>query len=404
MKKILSLLLVMVTLVACSPQPTAMVKPTDTATTAPVVATDTSVPPTSTIIVTNTVPPAATVTLPAATAVYPPTGYGPSGFPSDVDPLTGLRVADATLLNRRPLLIKVTNLPRDSRPQWGLSQADLVYEYYTELGSTRFAAVFYGKDAPQVGPIRSARFFDDFLIRMYQAVFAFGSAYDAVYQYLFDQAYAGRLVLEGQAPCPPMCRFEPEGRNYLIASTSELSKYATQQGYNSRQNLDGMSFQAQAPAEGQPLAQIYLRYSGAIYNRWDYDAASGSYLRFVDQQDDVDRNNEVYGPLVDRQNNQPIAADNLVVLLIPHSYFVKTKDSEVIKMDFTGSGTAFAFRDGKAYAIKWQHASLSTMVALTFEDGSPYPLKPGNTWFEVMGASTVLAKKDSNWRFTFSIP
>jgi hypothetical protein len=272
------------------------------------------------------------------------------------------------------------------------------------MGSTRFAAVFYGKDAPQVGPIRSARFFDDYLVRMYQAVFAFGSAYDAVYQYLFNQEYSNRLVLEGQAPCPPMCRFEPEGRNYLIASTSELSKYATQQGYNTRQNLDGMVFQAQTPAEGQPLAQIYLRYSGAIYNRWDYDAASGSYLRFVDQQDDVDRNNEVYGPLVDRQNNQPIAADNLVVLLIPHSYFVKTKDSEVIKMDFTGSGTAFAFRDGKAYAIKWQRSSLNTIVALTFEDGSPYPLKPGNTWFEVMGVSTGLVKKDSNWRFTFSIP
>ena len=55
------------------------------------------------------------------TPVYPTEGLGPSNFPTDVDPLTGLKVANPALLDRRPMLIKVQNLPRDSRPQWGLS-------------------------------------------------------------------------------------------------------------------------------------------------------------------------------------------------------------------------------------------------------------------------------------------
>ena len=54
---------------------------------------------------------------------------------------------------------------------------------------------------------------------------------------------------------------------------------------NGRQNLNGMFFNLTAPAGGQPGTQVYVRYSGAIYNRWDYDPASGKYLRFSDTAD-----------------------------------------------------------------------------------------------------------------------
>lgn len=403
MKKWIYPLLAMLFLAACSAQPTPTAKPVNTLapTTAP---SPTAVQPSATATIAFTATPQPTATsLPPTAAVIPAEGYGPTNFPNGINPLTGQQAANPALLDRRPLLIKVANLPRDNRPQWGLSQADLVYEYYTELGSTRLTALFYGQDAVQVGPIRSARFFDENLVSMYKAVFAFGSAYEAVYKELFSQPYANRLILEGQVPCPPMCRFEPAGRNYLITNTSELSKYATEKGFNPRPNLDGMFFQAQAPANGQPLSQVFIRYSGAIYNRWDYDTASGRYLRFVDAQDDIDRINEVYVQLVDKNNNQPIAAENMVVLFISHEYFVRPP-TEVFKMTFTGSGTAFAFRDGKAYQLKWVRNNALDVVSLTNEDGTAYALKPGNTWFEVMGAYTGLVKQPNNWRFTFTVP
>ncbi len=52
-----------------------------------------------------------------------------------------------------------------------------MYEYYTEQGGTPFAVVFYGNNSETVGPIRSARFFDFNVIRMYKASFIFGYAY-----------------------------------------------------------------------------------------------------------------------------------------------------------------------------------------------------------------------------------
>ena len=187
MQKLLAVFIFLsVLMTACGAAPT----PAPTAT-----STSTEIP---TITSTATPLPTATSTS-VPTLVYPQEGYGPANFPADVDPLTGLQVADPALLDRRPMLIKVQNLPRNSRPQWGLSLADIVFEYYTEEGTTRFAALFYGSDAQMVGPIRSARFIDGYIVRGYKAVFAFGSAYVAEMNRFLNSEYANRLVVEGSS-------------------------------------------------------------------------------------------------------------------------------------------------------------------------------------------------------------
>jgi hypothetical protein len=88
-----------------------------------------------------------------------------------LNPLTGLPAADPALLDRRPLAIKISNYPRDIRPQYGLNEADVVFEYYIEWGYTRFIGIFYGNDATQIGPVRSGRYFDEHITRMYQAYY-----------------------------------------------------------------------------------------------------------------------------------------------------------------------------------------------------------------------------------------
>ena len=357
---------------------------------------------------TPTLPPTETPTptptpLPSATPVYPAAGLGPGGFPADVNPLTGLQVANPTLLERRPLAIKVSNLPRSVRPQWGLSLADIVFEYYTEEGATRFIALFYGKDASMVGPIRSARFFDAHVVRGYKAVFAFGYAYEKVLDRLFSSDFADRLVVEG--PYAPLTRYDPNGSNYLMANTTTLSAYITQKKVeNGRKNLDGMFFQIQPPAGGQPAPVVYARYSGAMYGRWDYDATTGKYLRYSETDNDLSRSNEKYALLTDRLTNQPVVADNVVVLFVPQEYYVRPP-GEVVDILFYGSGVAYAFRDGQGYQVKWQRNAPEAVTSLTYLDGTPFPFKPGNTWFEVMGSNAqVQQQTDQSWRFKYLLP
>jgi hypothetical protein len=376
-----------VLLSACGLVPTA--SPTPTATPLPTA--------TSTITDTPTATPTNTPTL-TATPSYPAEGYGPSNFPADVDPLTGLKVADPALLQRRPMVVKVQNLPRNGRPQWGLSLADIVFEYYTEEGTTRFAAVYYGQDASQVGPIRSGRFIDADIVRGYKAMFAFGSAYVAEMNRFRNSEFANRLVIEGANT--PLTRYDPNGFNYLMVNTANLSAYTTQRDLNQPQNLNNMVFKLPAPAAGQPGTQVYTRYSGAIYNRWDYDATSGRYLRF---SDNADANNgvagEQYAQLTDRLNNQPIAFDNVVILYVNHQLYAPN----IYDILLSGSGDAYAFRDGQAYKVKWVRND-TDVVSLTNADGSAFAFKPGTTCFEVMGLGTTVTQTGPSWRFTHFMP
>jgi len=348
-------------------------------------------------------PPTPTETYqPTTTPNYPPEGIGPDNFPQNVDPLTGLLVVDATLLERRPLMIKVSNLPRYVRPQWGLNLADHVYEYYTEYGTTRFIAIYLGQDATLVGPIRSARFFDENIIRAYKAVFAFGSADIAVLNRLFNADFADRLVLESN--WTPLFRYDPNQYNHLMVDTSALSKYFTDGGFeNGRQDLNGMFFQMEPPENGATAEQVSVRFSTAIYNKWEFDAVSGRYLRSSDTVDDPNGGQlEVYAPLFDQLTGEAVASDNVVFLEIPYQFY--RKEPEQMEIPFVGSGLAYAFRDGNMYKVRWQRFEKDSMVSLAYEDGTPFPFKPGNTWFEVIGSTSEQIQVADGWRFVFHIP
>ena len=332
---------------------------------------------------------------------YPEEGFGPFNFPIDINPLTGLST-DPTNLDRRPILIKVSNLPRDVRPQSGLSRADIVYEYYTEEGTTRFIAIYYGQDAEQVGSIRSARFFDEHIIRMYRGFFVFGSGDERVRDRLYNSDFADRLIVEWQAECPALCRPDPV-TNYLMADTVAVREYVRDQGIpNGRQDLEGMRFRMQPPDGGKPVGRIFAWYSTVIYNRWDYDPPSGRYYRYVDEENALEGQPEVYKPLRDALGDVPIAADNVIVLLMPHEFYSTTP--EIVEMQFYGSGPAFAFRDGRAYELEWVRENEAGLFSLRTTAGDVYPFKPGTTWFEVMGSSTKIHQLDEAWRFEMRFP
>lgn len=351
---------------------------------------------------TPTIEPPATTPEPIASPV--PQDYGPSSFPTEVNPLTGLIVTDPTRLDRRPLAMKVQIFPRADRPPMNLSLADIVYDYYQNNGMTRFHAIFYGNDAEQVGPIRSARMLDIALIRMYKTIFAFAGADKRVLNKLFAAEFYERLVVEGSANCPPICRLDQNFNNYLVVNTAEMGKFMEGKGVdNSRQNLDGMTFKPAVPANGQAATKIFTRYSISAYSRWDYD--SGRYLRYQDTQEATDAAGEGYEPLTDKITGIQISAANVVVLVAPHKFLVKKGSTEIVDIELEGNGTAYAYRDGNVYQVTWNRTNTDSVLTLTNADGSAFPFKPGNTWFEVVGKTTLITNPETGaWRFENQFP
>lgn len=377
-------------------------RPTDTLTARPVtVPTATSAPPTA--LAPN---PTATAT---ATATATPYIVGPTDFPEDVNPLTGLPVADPSLLARRPMAIKIQLYPRQARPPMGLSGADVVFEYYHEGGLTRFNAIYYGQDVEQVGPIRSARFSDEHIIRMYHAIFAFGSGDYRVRNRLYNAEYAARLVSEYPAGCPPMCRIEPESWNFLVTNTRDLAAYAATLGVQDpAPDLSGMLFQAAPPANGEIGTQVQIQFSQASFHRWTFDPEREFYLREQDAATNTGQG-ETFEPLIDRLTGETISAHNVVVLFIPYQYY--SHSPEMLELLWSGRGEALAFRDGQAYRVCWERPGLYNVLTLRWrgangcqDAGDLFPFKPGNTFFEIVGISSPLRQQDHLWRIGFAIP
>jgi hypothetical protein len=318
----------------------------------------------------------------------------------EINPLTGQVVLNADRLKRRPILVKVTLFPRNNRPQWGLSHADIVYEHYTEGGLSRFSAVFYGQEAEIVGPIRSARFVDIQLVRMYGALFAYGSADQRVLEQIDSSEFAGRAIREFPAGCPPLCRVDPTVQNHLVTDTRALQDFYQAQGVDlSAPNLDGMTFEDSPPAGVQTGLHLQIEYSADNFHEWTYEAELGSYRRSQETGESADE----VTLLTDQLTGEPIQSANVVLIKVPHELYARTP--EIVEIQLYGEGEGLAMRDGVAYEVRWIRPYPEGVLYLTFPDGSAYPFKPGNTWFELVGISSeVVWEPGGLLRVTFGQP
>lgn len=405
------LLIALLFLSACTLSAAPPPPPTETVTPSPVPPTE---PPTYTaqafeLLPTATREPTRTPIPYGLVGTMQPTPEIPGSLPSNVDPLTGQWVSDPSLLDRRPLVIKITNFPRGMRThQYGLNTADHVWEYYLEDELTRFIGVFYGRDAQRVGPVRSARPFDEHLLRMYKGILTFGYADDRLMdQWVADKEVAPYMVIEKPGNCPPMCRIGPKtDYNTLYTDTAQLSQYVTKRGTsNSRQSLDGLRFDSsdQPAAGGQPATRIEIRFSMMSYNYWEYQPATRRYLRWQDA-DRLPLGEEVYQPLIDALDKTQVATDNIILLQVATGYVYVSNSTEVHQHYLEGSGEGFAVRDGRIFEITWKREQPHDLVTLWLPNGNPYVLKPGNVWYEVLSPETLFTNEAEVWRFVYSFP
>lgn len=349
--------------------------------------------------------PTATIT-PTVTADVINLTFGPIYFPEGINPLTGSPVGDRQILERRPIVIKVTNFPRSVRPQWGLSKADHVYEYYIGDNMSRFVGVFYGEEAERVGPIRSARLFDRHIMRLYDAIFVFGWADDPVLEFLITPELKRRLIVERGDNCPPLCRIGPAGAyNNLFIDTTQIAAYlADRKTDNERPVLSGLRFDADTPKGGHAANKLSIEYSVVSYHFWEYDQKTQRYLRNQESADLVG-GAPGYEAISDSLTGEQLAADNILVLFVPHEYYYKSSDTEIIEQLLQGEGKGYALRDGQVYPITWRHESPYGMFNFTFPDNTLYPLKPGNLWFEIVSdASPIRQLEEEGWGVKFVMP
>lgn len=329
--------------------------------------------------------------------------------PTNLNPLTGLPPSDLSLLDRRPLAIKVANYPRYIRPQSGLSLADNVYEYYIEAGLTRFIAVFYGNDSEWVGPVRSGRYFDEHIQRMYHAYLVFKFADPREMNYFLLSDFYHFLVVPTNGSCPPFHFMESrhiEVYNNSYFNTILWKDCVAQNGLeNDRPQIRSGFFSDVVPQSELPGTQMFTYYSVDSYHYWIYKPEIQKYERYQEVDDTRDGKPEKYDLMVDQVTALPVQASNIVYILASHTFANSfDADDEVYQIDLTGSGEAYVFRDGMGILARWYRLNKDQPLVLASMNGAPLYLRPGVTFYEVLGARSYIDQDAGEWHFHHETP
>jgi len=323
---------------------------------------------------------------------------GPTGFPEDVNPLTGLKVADSSILDRRPVLVKVANYPISGRPHAGLSFADMVFEYYIGAGANRFMGLFYGQDIDQIGPVRSGRLVDPYIVSLYEGVLGMESAYVTVYDHITD--ILGNRVISGRDTCPALC---DDGR-YIVtsvfANSEAMTTYGSAHGVdNRRYNLDGMAFDPSAQEGGEDGTKATVLFTRYNRGEWLFDEGTGKYTRWIEEGDGTGTG---MIPLVDRITDEQLAFSNVVLLFANYTELAPALH-DIDLWNVVGQ-RAIVFRDGQAYDLTWTTSQKDLPIQYLDENGEVFPLKPGNTWVVIFGENSDVYDDNGEWTFEFYMP
>ena len=353
--------------------------------------------------------------IPSEMAVLPealPAGAEVPAFilPTDLNPLTGRPPSDPSLMERRPLAIKVANYPRYVRPQSGLTLADNIYEYYIEAGLTRFIAVFYGNNSEWVGPVRSGRYFDEHIQRMYHAYLVYKFADPRVESHLENTGdVAPFLVLPTIGSCPPFRLMESrdiEDYNNSYFNTTLWEDCVAKNGLeNKRQTIRNGFFNENLLVSGLLGIQMFTYYSVDSYNYWLYNPDTRQYVRYQETGDIRNGKAESFAPLIDAVTAEQVHASNVVFLLAHHSFSnTFDEEDEVYQIDLTDSGEAYVFRDGTGIMARWTRTNSDQPLLLTTLAGAPIYLRPGITFYEVLGAASYVDQDAGEWHFHHATP
>lgn len=312
----------------------------------------------------------------------------------DCWPLSGRPLAGGDA-GRRPLVVKLDNGPA-GRPQYGITQADIVVETLVEGFVTRLAAIFHSREPERFASVRSGRLSDRSIAPMVRGALVYsGSATFADALFLQD-ARQGRYVNLSGDHLASFYRFASRPGPYNLYTTPEAMRREIARVDPRPVEVPRWEFVAgdrTATAGGMAgavaaMVEIVVPYrEDRSRVSYAYDAASRTYAR---SQNDGGR------PVrsVDALDGRPVAVANVVVIGTEVWEVPQIEDiagNHSYDMRLTGGGPAVVFRDGLRQEGTWSRPSDQAAFAFRSAAGERILLAPGQTWVHVI---------PSEWRVT----
>jgi len=274
-----------------------------------------------------------------------------------------------------------------ARPQYGLQSADIVFEYLSEYQITRFTLVYFNTYAANIGPVRSCRMINTYLVEAFQGVTACSGASDGTLGYLWGSAGPGlpalRVAINDYDRGNHFLRvnWKPAPHNVFM-DLGRVQKLVAEAGvpggpYTIDVAHPDSTAGVAAAAPAIPLHGVGYTYDGTCLCYRPFDQGS---------------------PRVDAQNGgAQLAVKNVVVMHVPYRGAGWVEDvnggAQSIWYDMNGSGPAEVWSDGKVVHATWHqgaagqsyYQNTTQPVVFTDEAGNLLRLNTGLTWVHVVG-------------------
>jgi hypothetical protein len=298
---------------------------------------------------------------------------------------------------RRPLAVVIDNYPA-AHPQTGLQQADMVFEYASEYSITRMTALYFGTLPAKMGPIRSCRMINAYLVWSLGAAQMCSGASVGTLQWLFGRR---------GAPITPAVINDFDRGGHFFRDPSRVAPYnlytdASRAGRaRAASTLHAPRFliTAEHPdaTAGELSAPPVVASHGVVYT---YDASTRTYLRFqhaYDSQTHAYAQGSAAAPFVDADGRQ-IRVKNVVVMHVPvhDAGWVEDENGGAHSLwyDMLGSGAAEIWSDGRMVSATWHLGAAGLAAnaywrndqAVWFTDaaGNVVNMNVGLTWIHVL--------------------
>lgn len=279
-------------------------------------------------------------------------------------PLTGFRVAKGkTDRLDHPVLVAKMDNTEASRPQIGLSQADMVVEELVEGGLTRLAAFYYSHVPANVGPIRSMRASDiDVVSPVHASVVTSGAAPPTIKRIraahipFYQQGTKG-MYRSARRPAP----------YNLFVHLKDVAAVAKRKPATPPDYLSWGP--ASALPHGRKVTRIGAQFSGVHTTDWVF--SHGRYHN---------------------TNSNALARDqfpatSVLVLRVRegNAGYLDPAGHTVPETLLTGSGNALLFHDGRMVTATWHKGKARTSrIMLTTRKGHSLEVPAGHTWIELV--------------------
>jgi hypothetical protein len=275
-----------------------------------------------------------------------------------------------------PIIIQIENSSQPTvRPQTGMQQADMIYEYISEFGIPRLTAIYWHPPTAMIAPVRSCRLITVQLEQMYRGMIYCSGANDYVLgqvwkwpNVVYDYAYMySWMYRTGDRVAPHNVQARPD---QITAHTAAANLPAL--------NYDIAPAHPDAALPGAvPAASVTIPQHGAV---WRYDANMHEYLKWQD------------GAPFSNVGTGQVHAKNLIVLHVTSYIDYNPANTGVHHTynteyyELAGEGSADIYTDGGMIHATWKHPNRDLPIVYYDASGNPIDLNTGLTWVHVIGS------------------